>query len=60
MPYLSMTAMRKVRDGMVLAIDVTKLEDVYFKLAKYILRVKLTLFFIKRKKVNIFLQGKQI
>lgn len=50
MPYLSMTAMRKVRDGMVLAIDVTKLEDVYFKLAKYILRVKLTLFFIKRKK----------
>lgn len=53
--------MRKVRDGMVLAIDVTKLEDVYFKLAKYILRVKLTLHvFHQEKKVSIFLQGKQI
>lgn len=38
-----MTAIRKVMDGMVLATDVTKVGDVYFKLAKYILRVKLTL-----------------
>lgn len=46
-----MTAIRKVRDGTVLAIDVTKVGEVYFKLAKYILRVKLTLFFIKRKRL---------
>lgn len=51
MLHLSMTAIRKVRDGMVLATDVTKAGDVYFKLAKYILRVKPTLFFIKRKRL---------
>lgn len=49
MLHLRITAIRKVRDGMVLAIDVTKLEDVYFRLAKYILRVKLTLLCIDRE-----------
>lgn len=50
--------MRKVREGMVLAIEVTKLEDVYFKLAKYMFRVKLTLFSSREKSEYFLVAGK--
>ncbi|KAM1153220.1 hypothetical protein TB2_035185 [Malus domestica] len=53
MPDQSITTIRKVMDGMVLTTDVTKVGDVYFKLAKYMLRAKLTLFFINRKSLNL-------
>ena len=39
----------KVMEGMALVIDVTNVGLVYFKLAKYMLRVKLALAFIKKR-----------
>jgi hypothetical protein len=50
MPHLSATAITKVKDGTVFTTDVTKVGEVYFKLAKYMLRVKPTLFLKKKKK----------
>lgn len=50
--YLSMTAIIKVKDAMVLIIDVTNVGEVYLRLAKYMLKVKPPLFSIKRKKVK--------
>lgn len=43
-PHLSATAITKVRDAMVLMTDVTKVGEVYFKLAKYMFMVNPTLF----------------
>ena len=41
--YLSRTAMTKVMAAMVLTMEATKVGEVYFKLAKYMFRVRLTL-----------------
>jgi hypothetical protein len=54
MPHLSATAIRKVKDGTVFTTDVTKVGEVYFKLAKYMLRVKPTLFLKKKKETVKF------
>lgn len=41
--YLSITAITKVRQAMVLTMDARKVGEVYLKLAKYMFRVKPTL-----------------
>ena len=49
-PHLSATAITKVNDATTLIMDVPKVGEVHSKLAKYMLRVKLTLFNIREKK----------
>ena len=43
--HLMMMAMTNVIEAMVFTTEVTNVGDVYFKLAKYMFRVKLTLHF---------------
>jgi hypothetical protein len=44
----------KVMEGTVLFIEATKVGEVYFKLAKYMLIVKLVLAFVKRENCKSF------
>lgn len=44
----------KVMEGTVLFIEATKVGEVYFKLAKYMLIVKLALAFVKRENCKSF------
>lgn len=58
--YLSATAIINVRADIVLTIDVTKEGEVYFKLAKYMFNVRLTLFHSKEEESRIKIQSKYI